>query len=411
MADPVIRPRNVAVLVKIETTEGVDASPAGNVDAIPVEADSVSWNSPYREENSNEATGSLVAGAPLIVGQPATIRFRSRLKGAGIGVTYTSLIKPPLHAAYSICGKRGFFQAAVAAAVLAAGGASQATLAASFAATAQLYRGMPLVIGAGVGIGEIPFITDYTAGRVATLADTFSPVLDTTSSVSIPANWTYAGTSPADNAARATDHPSGTIYVYEDGLLRKFVGCRGQVTLSGNSAGAGFEEFEITGVYAGLSDAAIPANLTVANHSGPLLLQGAALSEAFHINRKPLPISQFSLSDAAELESPDDPNTTNGFGPGQIGGRTPRLSCDPLATLVATRNTLAEIAAGSVYPGIIRFGYTGGNRIGITMPQLQPVAADPGTRGSFRSEQVNFRALNPGKDSNTRDGDAIRCFY
>ncbi|API58280.1 hypothetical protein BSL82_02305 [Tardibacter chloracetimidivorans] len=411
MADPVIRPRNVAVLVKLESTEGEDASPVGNTDAIPVEADSVGWNSPYREENSNEATGSLVAGAPLIVGQPATIRFRSRLKGAGLGVTYTSVVKPPLHAPYSACGKRGFFQAAVSAAVLAAGGASEATLEASFAATAQLYRGMPLVIGAGVGDGAIPFVSDYTVGRVATLTDSFSPVLDTTTSVSIPDNWTYAGTSPADNAARATDHPSATIYVYEDGLLRKFLGCRGQVTLEGNAAGAGFESFEFTGVYAGLSDAGIPTNLTVANHSGPLLLQGSALSEAFHINRKALPISQFSISDGAELESPDDPNTTNGFGPGQIGGRTPRVTCDPLATLVATRNTLAEIAAGSVYPGIIRFGYAAGNRIGITLPQLQPVAADPGTRGSFRSEQVNFRAINPGRDSNTRDGDVIRCFY
>lgn len=407
--DQTIRQRFVAVLGKLEVTEGVDAAPDAAVDAIPVEADSVTWNSPFREENSNEATGSLVAGAPLVVGQPATVRFRSRLKGANAG--YTVLIKPPLHQMLSMAGKRGVFTAAVAALALAAGSATTATVAAPFAATAQKYRGMPLMLSVGAGAGAIPFITDYTAGRVATLTDSFAPALDATTLAAIPANWTYAGTSPADAAARATDHPSGTIYVYIDGVLRKFVGCRGRVDYEANAAGAVFASFELTGIYAGKSDTAMPATLAVANHSGPLLLKSTGISNAFNINRLPLPISQFSFTDNGELESPDDPNTQNGFGAGQIGGRSPVLSCDPLATLVATRDVEAQITAGQVYPGVIRAGLVANNRLAIVFPQLQPVSAEPGTRGMFRSEQTGFRALSPGKDSDLRDGDAILCFY
>ena len=83
--DQTIRPANVAVLLKLETTSGTDASPDPTVDAIPVESDSVTYNSPWTQEQSNEATGSLVTGAPMIIGQAATIGFRSRIKGAGVG--------------------------------------------------------------------------------------------------------------------------------------------------------------------------------------------------------------------------------------------------------------------------------------------------------------------------------------
>ena len=46
----------------------------------------------------------------------------------------------------------------------------------------------------------MPLITDYTAGRVATLSDQFGTPLSSSNSAAIPANWTYAGTTPADMA-------------------------------------------------------------------------------------------------------------------------------------------------------------------------------------------------------------------
>lgn len=404
-----LRPQNSVLLIKTQSAEGTPAVPAPGTDAIPYEADSLTFSNPFVNESSNEVTGSLVSGAPLVIGQPAIIRFRSRVKGAN--AAYTASVKPPLHPALAICGLRGLFTTAIAAALLAAGSATTATLGATFAATAQAYLGMPLVIGAGAGNGHTPLVTDYTAAKVATLSDTFSPPLDTTTSAAIPANWTYAGTSPRDAAGRATDHPCGTIYFYEDGVLHQFVDCRGRVDFSGDTARPGFAEFEITGVYVSTTDVAVPTGTVIANHAAPLLVKGSGTPPAALINRKQLPISRWSSTTGGAVESPADPNTQNGFGAGQIGPREPMFGCDPLATLVATRNTLSEIAAFSQYPIALRFGSVAGNRWSLLHPLAQPVSQENATRGIFRSHDQQYRALTATRDAQDRDGERILCFY
>jgi hypothetical protein len=408
--DEVIRPANVAVLVKLEATEAIDASPDPTLDAIPVEADSVDYNSPYTTEASNEATGSQVAGAPLVIGQAATISFTSRLKGAGNGTTYSSTVKPPHHQALQACGWRGQFQAAITAGLATAGSATSLTLAASFPALARALIGMGLVIGAGVGNGAVPRVVDYTTGRVATLSESFDPPLDDTTSVSIAPNWSYARTSPSDSATRLTDQPSATIYIYEDGVLRKFVGCRGVTDLNGQNARPGYVKFSYTGIYAGQVDAAMPASLVIANHSAPVFAQGAGLSPACVINRRPLAVSTWSLEAGSQIESPDDPNTTFGFGPGQIVDRVPLLKIDPLATLVANRDTIADIGAGSTYAVALRHGLSAGNRWTLVLPMAQPTESAPGVRGKLRSENITLQCRSLGKDSVTRDTDAILVF-
>jgi len=410
MLDPTIRTMNVAVLLKLEGTEGVDAGPDPTVDAIPVEADSVTYGSPWTQEDSNEATGSLVAGAPLIIGQVVPISFKSRVKGAGVGVAYSATVKPPLHQALQSCGWRGQFQAAIAAAAAAAGTATTLTLANTFPATLRALLGMTLLIGAGSGAGAAPAIIEYSAGRVATLADTFSPPLDATSSVSMPANWTYAQTSPSDVASRASDQPSATIYVFRDGTLRKFVGCRGTVALDGKSARPGYGTFNMTGIYAGKVDAPIPANIVIAGHSAPQLVQGASVSLAVSVNRKPLTVSTWSLDPGSTIENIDDPNTPYGFGAGQIVDRKSMLKVDPLATLVANRDTISDIGSGAVMPAVFRHGSQSGNRWALVVPQAQPVTADPGTRGKLESEDTTLQCRTIGKDAYSRDTDRYLVF-
>lgn len=412
MPDPIVRTTNVAMLFKLEDTENVDAAPTA-ADAFPFEEDGYSYNSPYATEDSNEANGSFVSAAPLVIGKPAEITIRCRLKGAGGSAPYSASVKPPHHALLSAAGLRGLFTAAIAAAALTAGTATSATLGATFPATSQALRGMPLVISGGPGNGQTPFITDYTAGKVATLSDTM-PELTTSTMAGIPDNWTYAGTSPQDVSARTADHPSGTLYIYEDGTLLKFTGCRATLQdISTDTARPGFVTFKLMGVFAGKSDAAIPSNLASPGHSAPILAQGlGGLDPAFLVNRLPLPIASMALRLESALESPDDPNTAYGFSAAQIGERTPMLTCNPLATTVAVRNTLSQIAAFAQYPGVVRCGSALRNRWGATMPILQPVESAPGTRGQFRSEELSLRILSPAdRDPQSRDNELVLCFW
>lgn len=409
--DPVIRPGNSLLLLAIQSAEGIPAVPSAATDVIPFESESLSYTGPYKSEQTDEANGTFAAGAPLVIGQAATITWRSRLKGAGAGVVYTSSVKPPLHAALSICGWMGQFTAAVAAAVLTAGTTTTATLGTGFAATAQLYRGMPLILTGGTAGGRLSQIVDYTAAKVATLADLFGTALSATNSAAIPANWTYCPTSPVDTASRLTMHPLGTLYLYEDGILHAWTDCRGTFDPDGDAAKPGFGTFSVTGIYAGPADAAMPSNPVYPGQSAPLLVQGVGgLGPVFQINRKGLPIEKWSLKSNSQIETPADPNSTYGFAAGQLSDRAYMLQCDPKQTYVATRNVLAEIAAFTQMTGALQFGSTSGNRVSITLPLIQPVEATPGTAGKLRTQSTMYQCMTPGRDSAGRDGDVAICF-
>lgn len=404
-----LRPRNTVMLFKIETTKGVDAAPV-EADAFPFEADGYSYNAPWRSEASAENTGSMVDGAPLIVGQAAEVTIRVRLKGAN--TTYTSSVKPPHHALLEASGKKALFTASVAAQALAAGTISTATLGASFPATAQALRGMPLQLSGGTSGGRLVHVSDYSASKVATLTDLFGSALTVGVTAALPANWTYAGTSPKSAAARGTDHPTGTLYIYEDGVLHKFIGCRATITnLQSATARPGFATFRLMGIYGGKSDATVPT-VTLAGHSAPVVAMGAdALNPAILINRKALDIGNWSLADNAAMETVESVNTAYGFDTPELGGRSPVLTVDPLANLVATRDTLAEIAAGTQYPGVIRAIGAAGNRWSIVHPLLTPTDPGVGQRGQYRSEDLQLRALTAGVDAQGRDSETILCFY
>jgi hypothetical protein len=407
---PIIR-RQEAILIKIQSAVGTDASPVANVDAIPYEAGSWSNTSDTQLQGSTEVGIGLAAGAPLVIGQPIQISFQFQLKGAGAGTTYSGSVRPPHDAVYRASGMKGAFTAAVTATAATAGTTTTATLATPFVATAQAYRGMPFTVAAGPNNGELLLCSDYTAGRVATFADVLGTAFTTSSTVALIANWTYAPTSPVDAAARATDHPVATVYYFVGGKRRRFIDVKGRIDFAGGSSRSGVATFTGTGIYVGEDDSAYPSNLAFASHSAPLLLQGSNVSEAFLVNRRALAIESWGLQTNQAFESPADPNSVAGFGEAIIGGRDAQFTCDPLQTFVATRDTLADIKAGTRYPGIIRAGYTSGNRWALTLPILQPVDRPDAQRGELLAESLTLKALNPGTDSNGRDNDFVLTFY
>src|ERR1051325_8762946 len=77
----------------------------------------------------------------------------------------------------------------------------------------------------------IRFNPEITAGKVATLADTMSAEIIATTNYRIPANVLYRPGS--------VSIPALTIDLYMDGLLHKFVGCRGNVVTNLRAGSAG----------------------------------------------------------------------------------------------------------------------------------------------------------------------------
>jgi hypothetical protein len=411
MTDNVIRPDISMLLITLQASETALAVQNALTDNLPCDIDSVSYNGPYKSEQSNESNGTFVSPAPLVTGQPSTFSFRARLRGIGAGASYSASVRPPLHAALAACGWYGQFSPLAASTALASGTAFSATLPPAFSSTAQFYRGQPMVIGGAPAAGRRSLVQDYSAARLAVLADTFSGPLSATNTAMIPANWTYAPTSPTSLTARTSMHPCATISWIEDFRVKTLMDCRGTVDFEGESGKPGYAVFNFTGIYVGDTDNGMPDLASPIVASAPLLVTGASgVQPAFQMNRRPIAISKWSLKNSGQIEAPDDPNTSLGFGAGQIAGRTYMFETDPLLTQLAVRNAIAEIANYARYPATIQMGSTDGNSVSMLLPMIQPVETSPGMRGKLRSETLRYQALSPSKDYAGRDADAILCF-
>lgn len=416
MPDPIVRLKNIVALCKAEPVEGVDAVPVANVDAFPFEIESLTVGDPYTMNPSNESTGTEIQGIPEILAQLAPVTIKMRLKGAGAGVTYSASVKPPMHALLQSTGLRGLFQAAITGVTSSAGTAISSTLGATFVATAQAYRGMRLVLtGAGTGTGAHPLISDYSAGKVATLTDTFTPALDATTVANLIANWTYAATSPAMAAERTADQPSSTLYLHGDGILTKLFGFRGSPKIMVDTAKPGYFEISGSAIWGGQTNVAQPTNAVIPLHAAPTFQQGSAISAAFLVNRKKLPISNFSFDWARQVNTYEDPNTGIGFGAAQIEERAAMLECDPYTNQDLTvRHAIAELEAtiggAANFTAGARAGAVSGNRWALCVPNMQMVKAGRITRNGARADALGFRAFSSGRDAVGRDGDAIIVF-
>ncbi|MGQ9367699.1 hypothetical protein [Azospirillum sp. ST 5-10] len=374
-----MRTRNALVAVKIESSEGVYASPSAATDAVLVENPRPTPR-PNQIE-TNEVTGSLDPFEDLVAGMMFDLTFDSFLKGSGTPGTaaeWGNLWK-------ATGGAEVITASAVPASAEAAsaGSGTTLTLGSSAAGTAQIYRYMPLLLGTNPAGGATTFVTDYTSGKVATLADSFDPALDNTTTYQIPVNVLYL---PASD-----DIPSVSMDVYMDGIKYAMAGCRGRRSLRLEANGVGRFSWTFSGVFVSKTDVAVPTGVFDATR--PPVWKGGV----FTWDRKPAALKTLTFEDGGQVTMPDNPNSEEGYDPAVITGRKWTGSMDPLMTLVATRNVLADVRAGTNRILHARLGTAAGNRIGITAAQTKPLNETPGDRSGLLTGEVPLQYV--GQDS------------
>ncbi len=382
---PGLRPRNSALTFKLEAVEGVPENPSAATDAVL--AENIRLSFPTQLVETNEVTGSLDSRSPIVGGVRATASFDVYIKGSGVAATppeYGDLLK--------VCG---FAEQITAAAVPAApeacaagGSAFLAVLGASASAVAQTYRGMPILFtGAVAGTS---FITDYTAAKQATLADTMAAAIVATTNYQIPANVLYR---PASAAI-----PSGTLGFHLDGVKYTLAGCRGSARLALPAGQAPKLSFELSGFFVTKIDAAVPG--AVYDSTRPPIFKGGVMS----IGRLAAALASVEMDLGNALTNPANPNAAVGFDAAVITARRISGTMDPLATLVATRDLIADLRSGTQRIIHGRMGAVAGNRVGLTVPQGFFSTVDPGDRDGLATDQVQFRATG-------EDAGLFLCLY
>jgi len=263
-----------------------------------------------------------------------------------------------------------------------AGSAYTATLATPFTNTAQAYRHMPLWLSGNPATPSLSFISDYTSGRVATLVNSYGTALSASTVASIPANVLYTPSSDYSN-----DIKTITLYYYEDGTVRKLTGCRGTVEMSFPTGDLCRMTFQFMGIPADpfKSDAAVPTVTNNPKYDPPKFLKAAMLAD-----RSKIGVDTMSLKGNYQTTQPGDPNANEGYGVALITARRWEMEIDPLATLTATRNTIAELRAGKKKVMHARLGDTPGNRIAVTVPSAKNVALSEQAKDNLRREQITL---------------------
>lgn len=374
-----LRNRNSAVLAKIETTEGEDAGPVAGLDAVLVENPQVKFET--STEQTSEVSGTLDPSAPIPSGTKVKVTFDVFLKGTGVPGT-----APEFGKLLRGCSMAEVITAAaipVAPEATTAGTTSTVTLGAGASATEQAYRGMPVQITGTPPLANGTFpICDYGPAKAATLAVQAGAAIAATNSYQVLANVLYK---PA-----SADAPSLTFYVYKDKKLTKVTAARGTATFKMTAGKAGRISFEFSGMYGGQSDDAVPAGLVYDTTRPPVWKNGRAL-----IQRKVAAMASLSIQLGNVIAMPENPNSVEGFDGAIITSRNITGSCDPLETLVATRDSVALMRAGTPQVLLAECGTVAGNRASLLGPAIQVTQKDDGDREGLAIDSLNFACTGP----------------
>jgi len=377
MATNLVRMRNAAIAVKTESNDGIDA-----ISGTPSASDWLAGDVEVTFEQSTtpnpELTGSLDRAPAIVGGVRPRLRIRTPLRGSGAAGTapeWGKLLKACAMAETVTSSAVGVPTAA------AAGTTTTLTLATPFAATAQLYRGMPILIGGD--LTDTTGILDYTAGRVATLGSTLSAGGTTSTTAQVPVNVRYSPTSDE------TVWTTATVYFFADGMRWRFTGCVGTWSLELSTGGLGFLVFEMRGNLVSAPDAtALPAGaLGTSRATPPRFVAGR-----MQLNKVAAQTRSLSVQAGVSIILPDDPEAAQGTGPALPSERATSGSLDPLMNTTLSPTRFAAFQAGTNVSLMAIIGSTAGNRFLLCMPSVRKTQMNPTARDGLGVDAISFEA-------------------
>lgn len=195
----------------------------------------------------------------------------------------------------------------------------------------------------------------------------------------------------------STAIPCVDIAVYEDGIMKQFHSCRGDVDFSVSEAGAPVEmSWSLQGVIN-----AIPADTS--------MLSGIAYEDVIPPSFKGVTATLFSATpqcfNAFEIKSGNEVGIrecatgASGVYAARITGYRMTGSINPVGALVATVDPWTGLFAGTTGNLSLAWGATAGNIITITAPKVQRLSVKDGDRDGEVENPVEFLLAEPDYDA------------
>lgn len=193
----------------------------------------------------------------------------------------------------------------------------------------------------------------------------------------------------------STGVPSLTIWVYEDGVIKRARGCRGNVRISAKLGEPVFAEFDFTGVYSGTVDGAM-LSPTFEATVPPVVLGNTLTLDAYNMIAESI---SFDMGNALALRS--SISAVDGYLSALITDRKPTGKLDPELVTVATYDFFGKWQAGNA--AALTFGPMGPlnayNKFTITAPKVVYTKVGEGDRNGDLLADLDFMLCrNTGDD-------------
>lgn len=207
---------------------------------------------------------------------------------------------------------------------------------------------------------------------------------------------TTAGAEKATYLPASSGLVTATIWLYEDGVIKKARGCRGNVKFAGKVGEPIFAEFSFEGVYDSTVDGAMITPTYEA--TVPPVLMGSTLSLDGNAN---LVAESFSIDMANQLQLRPSMTAPDGYLSALLVDRKPSFTLDPEMVTVATYDFMGKWKAGGA--AALTIGPTGPatvyNKFTFTSPKAVYTKVAEGDRsGNMIANITGTLAMNTGDD-------------
>lgn len=371
--------RNRLVLVKEETTIGVDAVPTPVANAIRLRNPSLTPQ--LNNVESNEDTGALDDGASVPTTAMSTFRAQALMRGGGNpGVTL-----PPVTPFLKSAGMAVTTLAADVVGTAAAGAVGTITLAAGASAVDDFYRGQVIQLTGGAGSGQTRVIISYVGStKIASVYPNWVTNADATSVYAIRKSHLFKPTS--------TSIPTLTVYQYDfrrDGgnpKLQKLLGGATQVSLNLSVSDLCYFDITTTGLMVNDTDPTAPAAGTFST-TNPIPLQSALIG---HLDNVQLKLRSLGVDLGNTVAQVQNVFATYGMDAGIITSRNLTGSLSSPRLLQTERDVVTSWQNGTESRFAIAWGSVAGNRFALTIDKMVYTGKTPDSVNSLIYESTPF---------------------
>jgi hypothetical protein len=335
---------------------------------------------------NDEYTGSVIKNADTIAGKRASMTFNVKIRppgGADVPEANAYLPGRLLQAAKFTEVLTASEVPAGGAEALTAGTTTGATLGTGAAATADLYKGMAILLGGrGATFREqLSAIRSYGADKVMELVETLGSALS--GDYLIPKQLSYMRSTAAGEPARLA------FQTWFGGDRWDWINC-GITSLVmpvpvSTKDQAQYPEWQVTiegDIYASATEAtpAIPALGAI-----PLFKDGRQW-----LAHKAVGGSQFSIDLGIESEAPPNPNQPSGSEAPVLAGSTARVSINKQRYKKSVQDIMALADAQANHPFFAQWGLASGNIVQVVVPDGRFNYPSPDLGGLTVSETVDL---------------------